>query len=221
MLLTVLNIYWRTELRRGLFLYLFLINKITRQQRRNDMSNTNEAIYSILQTIVDNFNTQQLDTPDNKTNKASGAENLYYNRDVRYFLGGIVSQIAWSICNKQEYIDNTEMKIATEKTNNPTNADTENLEKSLATAEASMENALFFYDLFVQIHNVLAGIPWNDNKLVNKKGFKDYGQEWFAEYKDSLGGKPDTPKLSKKKREEMVKEVLDQQLNDLIPASFK
>lgn len=205
MLLTVLNIYWRTELRRGLFLYLFLINKITRQQRRNHMSNTNEAIYSILQTIVDNFNTQQLDTPDNKTNKASGAENLYYNRDVRYFLGGIVSQIAWSICNKQEYIDTVEHKIHVEKENNAKNADTENLEKSLATAEASIENALFFYDLFVQIHNVLAGVPWNNNKMTNKKGYKDYGQEWFANYKDSLSGKPDTPKISKKQREDTVK----------------
>ena len=37
-----------------------------------------------------------------------------------------------------------EEKIDKEKTNNPNNADTENLEKSLATAEASMENALFF-----------------------------------------------------------------------------
>ena len=212
MLLTVLNIYWRTELRRGLFLYLFLINKITRQQRRNTMSNTNEAIYSILNTIVDNFNTQQLDTPDKKINKASGAENLYYNRDVRYFLGGVVSQIAWSICNKQEYIDTVEHKIHVEKENNGKNADTNNLEKSLATAEASIENALFFYDLFVQIHNVLAGVPWNNNKMTNKKGFKDYGQEWFANYKDSLSGQPDTPQMSKKQRQEQIAEEMKQNL---------
>ena len=176
------------------------------------MSNTNEAIYSILNTIVDNFNTQQLDTPDNKVNKASGAENLYYNRDVRYFLGGIIAQVAWSLCNKQEYIDTVEHKIHVEKTNNPTNADTENLERSLATAQASVENALFFYDLFVQIHNVLAGVPWNDNKMTNKDGYKDYGQQWFAEYKDSLSGKADSPKITKKQRQAQIAEEMKQNL---------
>lgn len=185
------------------------------------MSNSNETIYNLVTTIVEEFNTQQLDTPDRRINQASGETNIYYNKDVRYFLGGIVNQIAWSITSKTKYIDETEDKIARERENNPTNPDTINLDKALHQAEASKENALFFYDLFVQLHDVLADIPWNDGKMTNKQGKKDYGQEWYALYRSSLQGEISTKKYDPKAKEQQLKDSLKAKLISMGKAKTK
>lgn len=163
-----------------------------------------------MQQIVDVFNTQQLDTPDRRVNEVSGELNPYYNRDAVYFLGGIVSQIGWSLASKKKYIDEVEHKMATEQENNPTNADLTALGNSLQTAQASFENALFMYDLFVTTFNTLTGWTWNDGKES-----EDYGQKWFAEYKDNLNGRKYSTKYSAKDREDTIKKAVANQLKQL------
>lgn len=185
------------------------------------MSNSNETINKLITLIVDNFNTQQLDTSDRRINQKSGEENIYYNKDVRYFLGGIVNQIAWSLTSKAKYIDETEHKIMREKENNPDNPDTHNLEKALAQAEASFENAQFFYDFIVQLHDVLSGIPWNDGKMTNREGYKDYGQQWYALYRSSLQGELQPKKVNPKARAKSLKDELAQRIATIASVTGK
>jgi hypothetical protein len=171
---------------------------------------TNERIFDIMSLIIDEINTDQLDTPDRRVNEVSGEINPYYNRDAVYFLGGIINQIAWSISSKSKYINDIEHKMATETENNPTNADTEALGRAMTTASASYQNALFIYDLFVNTFNALTGWTWNDGKQT-----EDFGQKWFAEYKDNLNGNKYSTKYSAKDREDTIKKAVAQQLKKL------
>ena len=171
---------------------------------------TNERIFDIMSLIIDEINTDQLDTPDRRVNEVSGEINPYYNRDAVYFLGGIINQIAWSLSSKKQYINDIEHKMATEKENNPTNADTEALGRAISTATASFENALFMYDLFVNTFNALTGWTWNDGKQT-----ADYGQKCFAEYKDNLNGNKYSTKYSAKDREDTIRKAVKKQLQQL------
>jgi hypothetical protein len=131
-------------------------------------NNSNEVLYNITKEVLDIINWKQFDAPEQRT-RMSGEENPYYNKDAVFFLGGILNQIGWSLRSKETYLSKLEKE--------------DNNTGRIPPVEASIENGKMFYDLFVNIFNVTTEWTWDNGKTS-----KDYGQKWFAEYKEKLEG---------------------------------
>ena len=147
--------------------------------------NTQDLIINLTQSIVEHLDIEQFDAPSLRQ-RTNGQDNVYYNKDAVYFFGGILGQIGWSLKSKKKYLDEINYTSNLETETNPTNPDAGKSEK-IVKAEASYKNGLFIYDLFQNVFNVACDRTWNDGKST-----EDFGEKWFAEYKESQNGNTTT-----------------------------
>ena len=147
--------------------------------------NTQDLIINLTQSIVEHLDIEQFDAPSS-AKRTSGENNPYYNKDACYFYGGVLAQIGWSLASKKKYLDEIQYSSNLETENNPNKPDAGKSDK-VVKAEASYNNGLFIYDLFENIFSVVCDRKWNQGKST-----ADFGQKWFADYKEYASGETKT-----------------------------
>ena len=147
--------------------------------------NTQDLIINLTQSIVEHLDIEQFDAPSS-SKRTNGQDNPYYNKDACYFYGGILAQIGWSLKSKKEYLDNLQHTANMEEENNKFNPDAGKTDK-VVKAEASYNNGKFIFDLFQEVFNVVCDRTWADGKAP-----ADFGQQWFADYKEFANGETKT-----------------------------
>lgn len=147
--------------------------------------NTQDLIINLTQSIVEHLDIEQFDAPSS-SKRTNGQDNPYYNKDACYFYGGILAQIGWSLTSKKDYLDKIQDQANMEEENNKYNPDAGKTDK-VVKAEASYNNGKFIFDLFQNVFNVVCDRTYNDGKSTD-----DFGQKWFADYKEYANGETKT-----------------------------
>jgi len=143
----------------------------------NLMIQTSEQITKITHLVIDGFNPDALDHPDNAINDASGEENPRYNLGLFYQLGSMVDQAAYNCETAKQYADSASAKAADEQERNGNESATfMRLSGYAVKAEAHFENALMFFHMAANQYAVLMGAPWAGGKLTASD---PYGRSWY------------------------------------------
>tara|TARA_R110002126_G_scaffold131380_1_gene275117 strand:+ start:343 stop:951 length:609 start_codon:yes stop_codon:yes gene_type:complete len=189
-------------------------------------SNTQTTTYSgfelIAEAILSEINLFAFDDESRAINQATGEENIFYNSDAVYMLGGVIDQLAYSLVGDKSQGGNSEGKLGylnkaqasalSEEERNPESYRGSMQQRAFDQAQASYDNAYLLYMSMTTVFNLTTGWTWGGSQNDTPH---DMGRTWFANHKGEMSAyrtqgkskplsKEDVAKAQASKRKQML-----------------
>ena len=160
-------------------------------------SNTQTTAYSgfelIAESILSEINLFAFDDESRAINQATGEENIFYNSDAVYMLGGVIDQLAYSLVGDKSQGGNSEGKLGylnkaqatalSEEERNPDTYRGSMQQRAFEQAQASYDNAYLLYMSMTTVFNITTGWTWGGSQNDTPH---DMGRTWFANHKAEM-----------------------------------
>ena len=160
-------------------------------------SNTQTTTYSgfelIAEAILSEINLFAFDDESRAINQATGEENIFYNSDAVYMLGGVIDQLAYSLVGDKSQGGNSEGKLGylnkaqatalSEEERNPDTYRGSMQQRAFDQAQASYDNAYLLYMSMTTVFNLTTGWTWGGSQNDTPH---DMGRTWFANHKAEM-----------------------------------
>ena len=160
-------------------------------------SNTQTTTYSgfelIAEAILSEINLFAFDDESRAINQATGEENIFYNSDAVYMLGGVIDQLAYSLVGDKSQGGNSEGKLGylnkaqasalSEEERNPESYRGSMQQRAFDQAQASYDNAYLLYMSMTTVFNLTTGWTWGGSQNDTPH---DMGRTWFANHKGEM-----------------------------------
>ena len=160
-------------------------------------SNTQTTTYSgfelIAEAILSEINLFAFDDESRAINQATGEENIFYNSDAVYMLGGVIDQLAYSLVGDKSQGGNSEGKLGylnkaqasalSEEERNPESYRGSMQQRAFDQAQASYDNAYLLYMSMTTVFNLTTGWTWGGSQNDTPH---DMGRTWFANHKAEM-----------------------------------
>jgi len=161
--------------------------------KTNTQTKTYNGFEAIAESILQEINLFAFDDVSRKNNTATGEENIFYNSDAVYMLGGVIDQLAYSIVGDKSQGGNSEGKLGylnkaqatahAEQERNPESYNGSMQQRAYEQAQASYDNAYMLYMAMTTVFNLTTG--WTFGGTQNDTP-KDMGRTWFANHKAEM-----------------------------------
>jgi len=148
---------------------------------------------SLDQFIVDDWADQILalypsafmDPDEMMINQASGEENLRYQADEKYTIGGVVAQLGWSLTSKRKYRDTLEQRrIQAEEDFGKDDTRTYAAQEAETKAVEKMAWYESQFLLYREMFERLTSVTWGEGRAAPAND--PYHLKWFSDYKDRM-----------------------------------
>ena len=176
----------------------------------------------IAESILSEINLFAFDDESRAINQATGEENIFYNSDAVYMLGGVIDQLAYSLVGDKSQGGNSEGKLGylnkaqasaiSEEERNPESYRGSMQQRAFEQAQASYDNAYLLYMSMTTVFNLTTGWTWGGSQNDTPH---DMGRTWFANHKGEMSAyrtqgkskplsKEDVAKAQASKRKQML-----------------
>ena len=161
--------------------------------KSNTLSTTFNGYELIAESILSEINLFAFDDESRAINPATGEENIFYNSDAVYMLGGVIDQLAYSLVGDKSQGGNSEGKLGylnkaqatalSEEERNPDTYRGSMQQRAFEQAQASYDNAYLLYMSMTTVFNITTGWTWGGTQNGNPH---DMGRTWFANHKAEM-----------------------------------
>lgn len=135
--------------------------------------------------ILSLYPSEHMDPDDMQINQATGEENMRYQADEKYTIGGVVAQFGWSLTSKRKYRDTLQerrMKAEEEFGKEDTRTYAAQLAETKAEEKMAWYEAQFL--LYREMFQRLTGVHWGESQAAPAND--PYHLKWWADYKDRM-----------------------------------
>ena len=165
--------------------------------KSNTLSTTYNGFELIAESILSEINLFAFDDESRAINPATGEENIFYNSDAVYMLGGVIDQLAYSLVGDKSQGGNSEGKLGylnkaqatalSEEERNPDTYRGSMQQRAFEQAQASYDNAYLLYMSMTTVFNITTGWTWGGTQNDKAKYQPhDMGRTWFANHKAEM-----------------------------------
>lgn len=161
--------------------------------KSNTLSTTYNGFELIAESILSEINLFAFDDESRAINPATGEENIFYNSDAVYMLGGVIDQLAYSLVGDKSQGGNSEGKLGylnkaqatalAEEERNPQSYRGSMQQRAYEQAQASYDNAYLLYMSMTTVFNLTTGWTWGGTQNGVPH---DMGRTWFANHKAEM-----------------------------------
>ena len=135
--------------------------------------------------ILQHYPSEHMDPDEMMINQATGEENMRYQADEKYTVGGVAAQLGWSLTSKRKYRDTLQerrMKVEEEFGKEDTRTYAAQLAETKAEEKMQWYEAQFL--LYREMFERLTGVHWGESQAAPSDD--PYHLKWFADYKDRM-----------------------------------
>ena len=165
--------------------------------KSNTLTTTYNGFELIAESILSEINLFAFDDESRAINQATGEENIFYNSDAVYMLGGVIDQLAYSLVGDKSQGGNSEGKLGylnkaqatalSEEERNPDTYRGSMQQRAFEQAQASYDNAYLLYMSMTTVFNITTGWTWGGTQNDKPKYQPhDMGRTWFANHKAEM-----------------------------------
>tara|TARA_S200002703_G_scaffold102983_1_gene89259 strand:+ start:28 stop:624 length:597 start_codon:yes stop_codon:yes gene_type:complete len=161
--------------------------------KSNTLTTTYNGFELIAESIISEINLFAFDDESRSINQATGEENIFYNSDAVYMLGGVIDQLAYSLVGDKSQGGNSEGKLGylnkaqatalSEEERNPDAYRGSMQQRAFEQAQASYDNAYMLYMAMTTVFNMTTGWTWGGTQNDTTH---DMGRTWFANHKAEM-----------------------------------
>ena len=161
--------------------------------KTNTLTTTYNGFELIAESILSEINLFAFDDESRAINQATGEENIFYNSDAVYMLGGVIDQLAYSLIGDKSQGGNSEGKLGylnkaqatalSEEERSPDTYRGSMQQRAFEQAQASYDNAYLLYMSMTTVFNITTGWTWGGSQNDTPH---DMGRTWFANHKAEM-----------------------------------
>lgn len=161
--------------------------------KSNKLNTTYTGYELIAESIISELNLFAFDDESREINPATGEENIFYNSDAVYMLGGVIDQLAYSLVGdksqggrsegKLGYLNKAQETALSEQERNPNSYNGSIQQRAYEQAQASYDNAYMLYMSMTTVFNMTTGWTWGGTQNDTPH---DMGRTWFANHKAEM-----------------------------------
>jgi len=161
--------------------------------KSNKLNNTYTGFELIAESILSEINLFAFDDESRAINPATGEDNIFYNSDAVYMLGGVIDQLAYSLVGdksqggrsegKLGYLNKAQETALSEQERNPNSYNGSIQQRAYEQAQASYDNAYMLYMSMTTVFNMTTGWTWGGTQNDTPH---DMGRTWFANHKAEM-----------------------------------
>lgn len=161
--------------------------------KTNKLNTTYTGFELIAESIISELNLFAFDDESREINPATGEENIFYNSDAVYMLGGVIDQLAYSLVGdksqggrsegKLGYLNKAQETALSEEERNPDSYNGSIQQRAYEQAQASYDNAYMLYMAMTTVFNMTTGWTWGGTQNDTPH---DMGRTWFANHKAEM-----------------------------------
>lgn len=161
--------------------------------KSNKLNTTYTGFELIAESIISELNLFAFDDESRSINPATGEDNIFYNSDAVYMLGGVIDQLAYSLVGdksqggrsegKLGYLNKAQETALSEQDRNPQSYNGSMQQRAYEQAQASYDNAYMLYMAMTTVFNMTTGWTWGGTQNDTPH---DMGRTWFANHKAEM-----------------------------------
>lgn len=146
---------------------------------------TTDIVDTWADEILSHYPTEFMDPDEMMENQATGEENMRYQADEKYTIGGVVAQLGWSLTSKRKYRDTLEQRrIQAEEDFGKDDTRTYAAQEAETKAIEKMAWYETQFMLYREMFERLTSVTWGEGRAAPADD--PYYLKWFADYKDRM-----------------------------------